>query len=101
MTSRHREFVRDEGTGEVMQVVRPKSPQLAVELAKKAADSNDGELFQRLPGIVEDAAGEYTFMGYLARRASGQPCIVDAKGKFLAELAPGDSVVTGLNVAKP
>ncbi len=96
-----RDYVRDQDTGEVFQVVRPKDPALAVELAEKAAANNDSALFDRLPSIVEDATGEYTFMGYLARRASGQLCIVDAAGKFLAEVSPGDSFVTGLDVRKP
>jgi len=95
MSSRHREFVTDEH-GQRMQVIRPKNPKLAVELALKAQETQDTELLDRIPGIVEDAAGEYQFMGYLARRQSGSPCIVDGNGKFLAEVAPGDSFVTGL-----
>ena len=93
--SRHRETVRDE-QGRPMQVIRPKDPKLAVDLAKVAADTNDKALFDRLPGIVEDAAGNYTYMGLLAKRASGPPCIVDEKGRFIAELAPGDSFTSGL-----
>jgi len=96
MSSRHRDFVTD-AQGQRMQVIRPKDPQLAVELALQAHAKNDTTLLDRLPGIVEDAAGEYQYMGYLARRQNGSTCIVDDDGKFLAELAPGDSVVTGLN----
>jgi hypothetical protein len=93
--SRHREFVRDE-QGRPLQVVRPKDPKLALDLGLRAVKNNKSALLDRVPGIVEDAAGNYTFMGLLAKRASGSPCIVDYKGRFVAELAPGDSFVSGL-----
>jgi hypothetical protein len=94
MGNRHRDFVLDEH-GQRMQVIRPKDPRKALDLARTSLANQDAVLFDRLPAIVEDAAGAYTFMGYLARRVSGQPCIVDASGKFVAECAPGDSFVTG------
>lgn len=93
--SRHREFVRDE-QGRPLQVIRPKDPKLALDLGLRAVETNDGNLLDRVPGIVEDASGNYTYMGLLAKRASGSPCIVDDKGRFVAELAPGDSFVSGL-----
>lgn len=95
MGSRHREFVTDEH-GQRMQVIRPKDPKLAVEMALQAHAKNDTALFERLPALVEDAAGEPQYMGLLARRENGTHCIVDDDGKFVAELAPGDSFVTGL-----
>jgi hypothetical protein len=93
-------FVRDE-RGERLQVIRPSNPELALKLAKTAVDNNDTALLDRLPGIVEDAAGQYTFMGYLGRRASGQPCLFDDDGKDIGETVAGDSFVTGLDGVKP
>jgi len=91
--SRHRTIVIADN-GQRMQVIRPKDPSLAVHLAETSLANRDAALLVRLPGIVEDAAGTYTFVGYLARRAEGQPCIVDEHGKFVGELEAGDSFVT-------
>lgn len=94
-SSRKREVVLADN-GLPFQVIRPANPSLALKLADDSLKNQDTTLLDRLPGIVEDAAGSYTFLGYLARRASGDPCVIDSDGTFVCELAPGDSFVTGL-----
>lgn len=89
-----REFVRAEG-GQILMVVRPKDPERALAIAAKALEMQNAPLFQALPGIVQDAAGAYTFIGYLAKRIhNGSLCIVDQHNSFVGELVPGDSFVT-------
>jgi len=83
--------------GQPMLVVRPSNPELALKLAEKAVEEQDADLFASLPDTVEQAGGEYTFVGYLASRLGslkGSRCIVDDKGAYVGEIQAGDSFIS-------
>jgi hypothetical protein len=83
--------------GEKMKVIRPANAERALSLAHEALRTQDSEIFLTLPSVVQD----YTFRGYLAKDArTEQAVVVNAKGKFLEHLQPGDSFVTGSLEAK-
>lgn len=70
--------------GKPMSVIRPKNADLALELAKKAHQTNDGDLLDRLPFEVN----EYTFVGWMAATPG---YVVDRDGEIIDVLKSGDS----------
>ena len=78
--------------GHPMAVLRPKDPALAVQFALVANQQQDGDLFARIPELVED----YTFAGWLPETRADVPAgyVVDEDGFIIDDLKPGDSLVT-------
>lgn len=95
MTVRYQFVYRD---GQPLAVIRPDRVDLALALAKAAADNNNAELFQKIPQHVIDAGGTYTVVGLMAYRLyslkTPKNCIVDEKKQYVGEIEPGDSFVT-------
>lgn len=82
-----------------MQVLRPTMPELALKIAKQAADLNNQELFAKLPEMVVAAGGKYEVRGFfgvrIAKRSlNPETCVCDAEGNYLEDFKPGDSFVT-------
>lgn len=86
--------------GDRMAIIRPRTPEaraLALSLVDKVVRENNGALLEELPALVED----YTFIGFMARTRKLEPppptrsvyCVVDADGKYVGEIEPGDSFV--------
>lgn len=78
--------------GRPMRVIRPKDPSLALAIAKSAlANPTEQRIFDELP-----EQQPYTVLGFLGRRKKSESgfCVVDADGRFVCELKPGDSFVT-------
>lgn len=76
-------------------VVRSDRPERALQLAEKAHAENDKELLDRIPEIIEQEGGQYTFVGYLGTdRATGRSAACNAQGIELGPVEPGDSFIS-------
>ena len=76
-------------------VIRPQTRELqvlAVELGKKALETQDQELFQSIPQQIKD----YTFVGWLsASKGSANQCfILNRDGSIREMVKPGDSFIS-------
>lgn len=92
-----------EDDGLQIMVIRPNDPNFALALARTALDENDGAALDRLPSEVEDAGGQYTFVGWLPETRADVPSgyVVDAGGFISGEIRPGDSLVTRAEKKEP
>lgn len=81
--SRSRKFLVR--AGELVAVVRPENPRLAMRLAQEAIDADDMAQFERI--LMQQ---KYTFLGYAARD-DGE--ILDGARRVIGTVADGDSLL--------
>ena len=78
--------------GRRMQVIRPASPEMALQLVQKLMQSQDSETFANLPAEV---GCDYTFVGWASK--DGQ--LLDDEDNAIGPFQRGDSFVTGFSAA--
>ncbi len=83
-------FARDE-RGQRLIWIRPSNPAVALHLAQLATRTRDAALFNRIPSKVQEAGGEYTFVGYVS---ADRRRVVTDKGVEDGLPEPGDSMMS-------
>lgn len=74
-----------------MQVIRPRDPQKAIDLALEFQRTNDTWNFQRIPELVEAMGITYTLAGFLSEDGKH---ILNENGACIGTPEGGDSFVT-------